>query len=511
MVKINAGEFRLKRFSMILILLIFILFPIIFTNFYKLGNYSENKNEEEPIKSDLELSVLGTHPWWDSNWPYRTLINITNQAGVKLDNYGVSVVLPYGNVEYQSKVNDTLKDIRVIEYIDNEPVERDFFIFKDFDGNLGESSLGKATIYFNNNLSSSVAAQTDTYIYYGNMGVESTAVEYGLGIVKNGDFEYVPSGDDPTGNPSVLPHYYNPVGWNWSDDVPDDIAPRLPDVGEDSQTEDQATEWWQNCLVDTPAGWTQVRGTYTYKWGSNQSSITDTTGNDDQFAGVFYTNPFSVPIVDDGGGNIYLRIWQNVRVWGFDGSADKDWNDGYFVRVINASKDIFVDPDQHQQVGGYLEYFKGITHNNKGEYSLQNYTLGSVTGTFETDLGQLTGFITFDLTDYMGQKISLELGMYGDENTAGNYDTGFVQVDDVEFTYNDDLTIELNEIQTQKSDITVITRDIDGRIVPYVEVSLVQDNSVIAQQTTDDSGEAVFTGLNFGIYNFTANYTFTPG
>ncbi|MFW9784453.1 MAG: hypothetical protein ACFFFB_19390, partial [Candidatus Heimdallarchaeota archaeon] len=26
-----------------------------------------------------------------------------------------------------------------------------------------------------------------------------------------------------------------------------------------------------------------------------------------------------------------------------------------------------------------------------------------------------------------------------------------------------------------------------------------------------DSGEAVFTGLNFGIYNFTANYTFTPG
>ncbi|MFX0023472.1 MAG: hypothetical protein ACFE9S_14195 [Candidatus Hermodarchaeota archaeon] len=503
---------RCKKATFLLVLIFVSLIPAFLLNFANL-NYDlphGNNNDNGINDIDLETSSLGEHPWWNSNWPYRSLINITNLAGVDLDNYGVSVVLPYDDAVYQDKVNDTLKDIRVIEYIGNDPIEREFFIFQDFDGNLGDYSVGKATIYFNTNLTASSSPQTDTYIYFGNMNVESTAVDYGLGLVKNGDFEYVPQGDDPTGNPSVSPHYYNPIGWNWSDDVPDDIAPRLPDVGEDSQTEDQATEWWQNCLVDTTGGDIQVRGTYTYKWGSNQTSITDSTGSDDQYAGVLYTNPFVVPVVNDGSGKIYLRLWQNVRIWGFDGSSSKNWNDGYFIRVINASDNLFDDPDLHQQLGQYLGYFKGITHNNKGGYSLQNYTLGYVSGTLDTDLGQLTGLISFDLSDYMGQNISLELGMYGDENTVGNYDTGFVQVDDVEFTYNDDITTELNEIQIQKSDITIIARDIDGMIVPNAEVSLIQNNVVIKKQTTDITGTTIFTGLNFGIYNFTVEYVFSP-
>ncbi|MFX1328033.1 MAG: hypothetical protein ACFE91_07805 [Promethearchaeota archaeon] len=502
---------RRKRATLLLAFLFVSLLPAFLLDFINLKDNMTYGNEidNDINEIDLESSALGIHPWWDSDWPYRTLVNITNLAGVTLKNYGVKVVLPYASAEYQNKVNNTLKDIRVIEYIGNEPVEREFYIFKDFDGNLGDYSAGKATIYFNTNLTASSSPQTDTYIYFGNMEIESNAVDDGLGLIKNGDFEYVPSGDDPTGNPSIAPHYYNPVGWNWSDDTPDDIAPRLPDVGEDSQTNDTATEWWQNCLIATAGGDTQVRGTYTYKWGSNQTSITDSTGPDDQYAGVLYTNPFVVPIVNDGGGKIYLRLWQNVRIWGFDGSATKDWNDGYFVRVINASNNLFGDPDLHQQLGQYLEYFKGITHNNKGGYSLQNYTLGVVTGTFDTDLGELTGFVTFDLSAYMGQNISLELGMYGDENMVGNYDTGFVQVDDVEFTYDDDITVVLNEVQIQKSDITVIARDVDGMIVPNAKVSLVQDQTVLKQQTTDATGTTIFTGLNFGIYNFSVNYVFS--
>ncbi|NVM34266.1 MAG: hypothetical protein HWN81_01640 [Candidatus Lokiarchaeota archaeon] len=505
-------KIRKRKGTLILTLLLIGLFPTFLLNFSSIEYSKENSNEDIDGINGIspELSVFGEHPWWDSNWPYRTLVNITNQAGVDLENYGVSVVLPYRDDDYQGKVNDSLKDIRVIEYINNEPIEREYYIFKDFDGDLGDDSAVKATIYFNTNLTASSSPQTDTYIYFGNMQVQSTAVDYGLGSIKNGDFEYVPIDDDPTGNPSVSPHYYNPVGWNWSDDIPDDIAPRPPDVGEDSQTEDQATEWWQNCLIATAVGDTQVRGTYTYKWGSNQTSITDSTGPDNQYGGVLYTNPFVVPIVDDGSGKIYLRLWQNVRIWGFDGSSSKAYNDGYFVRVINASSDLFGDPDDHQQLGQYLGYFKGITHNNKGGYSLQNYTLGTVTGTFDTDLGELTGFVSFDLSNYMGQNISLELGMYGDENTVGNYDTGFVQVDDVEFTYNDDLTIVLNDPQIQQSDITVITRDIDGRIISNAEVSLVQDGSLMKKQITDESGTTIFTGLNFGIYNFTVNYTFSP-
>ena len=506
---------RKKKITKILSLatiFISIIFGSIYFNFNPfLFDFSSNREENTVLNP--KSSITGEHPWWNSDWPYRTLINITNQAGVDLNNYGVSVVLPYGDGEYQGKFNDTLKDIRIIEYINNEPFEREFYIFQDFDGQ--DYSTGDATIYFNVNLTASSNTDTDTYIYYGNMEVESTAVEYGLGLIKNGNFEYVPSGDDPTGNPSIAPHYYNPVGWNWSDDVPDDIAPRLPKVGDDNDKDDQATEWWQNCLIDTPAGRTQVRGTYTYKWGSNRTSLNSNEDPDDQYAGVFYTNPFTVPIVNDGTGNIYLKLWHNVEAWGFDSTTNinKPINDGYFLRVINASKDIFVDPDQHEQLGDYLEYYRGLGTNNQVKFALEDYTLGVSGPTYDTSEA-LTGVYTFDLSAFMGQKISLEFGMYGDENDpsaqSSNYDCGFVQVDDVEFTYDDDISVVLNEIQTQKSDVTVIARDIDGMIVPNAKVSLIQGHSLIKQQITDAAGKTIFTGLNFDIYNFTVDYTFTP-
>ncbi len=506
---------RRKKATLVLAFLFISLLPAFLLSFTNLNDNLTYGNEDDNAinEIDLESSALGIHPWWDSDWPYRTLINITNLAGVTLKNYGVKMVLPYASAEYQNKVNDTLKDIRVIEYSGNDPVERDFYIFQDFDGNLGDYSAGKATIYFNTNLTASSSPQTDTYIYFGNMGVESTAVDYGLGLVKNGDFEYVPSGDNPTGNPSIAPHYYNPVGWNWSDDVPDDIAPFGSYVGDDNNKEDHPIEWWQNCLIDTPAGRTQVRGTYTYKWGSNRSSVNSNEDPDDQYAGVLYTNPFTVPIVNDGTGTIYLELWRNVDSWGFDSTnnQNKPINDGYFLRVINASKDIFVDPDQHQQLGSYIEYYKGIGTNNQQEYYLQNYTLGLLGATYDTR-ESLTGVYTIDLSAFMGQKISLEFGMYGDENDplaqSSNYDSGFVQVDDVEFTYDDDITVVLNEVQIQKSEVTVIVRDIDGMIVPNAKVSIVQNQSVIRQQTTDVTGTTIFTGLNFGIYNFTVNYVF---
>ncbi|MFW9819941.1 MAG: hypothetical protein ACFFE5_10050, partial [Candidatus Thorarchaeota archaeon] len=166
-----------------MLVLLFVSFiPAFLLNFANLNDDLLYKNENNNEIDDIELktSSLGEHPWWNSKWPYRVLINITNQAGVDLDNYGVSIVLTYDHAEYKDKVNDTLKDIRVIEYIGNEPIEREFFIFQDFDAILGDYSVGKATIYFNTNLTASISPQADTYIYFGNMEVESTAVDHGL-------------------------------------------------------------------------------------------------------------------------------------------------------------------------------------------------------------------------------------------------------------------------------------------------------------------------------------------
>ncbi|KKM86571.1 hypothetical protein LCGC14_1277660, partial [marine sediment metagenome] len=221
-----------------------------------------------------------------------------------------------------------------------------------------------------------------------------------------------------------------------------------------------------------------------------------------------YSNPFVVPIVGNGNPSvdkIYLNLWRNIRVCSFDAE------DGYFIRIINASAGL-LNPDNHQVIGtpSYFEYFTGF--NNAGN-DLANYTLGGGSNTgYVTTLGVeegLFGEIKLNLSNYMGMNVSLEVGMFGEEGKDGSDDVGFGQIDNVYFDYTVDTA--LNELQSQQSQIIIITRDVDGNIVPSAEVSIIQDGSVIDTQTTDDTGECTFSNINYGIYNFTVNYTFAPG
>ena len=500
------------------IILIVIVFGGVIMNLIpNLSNFnseeSDNNTNQAKLVENPKSSLIGTHTWWNPDWPFRTLITITNGEGVDLKNYGVSIVFPYADAEYVDRVNSTLKDVRIIEYLNSVPYERKYFIFQD------NPSVGEATIYFNTNVSAS-SSEIDTYIYFGNLGVESTAVEDGLGLVKNGDFEYVPAGDDPVGNPGATPYSYDPIGWNWSNNVPDNVIP-WGGIEEDSPNDNESipTQYWQNCLVNLTnvQGQVQLRGDHTYKWGTSESSIVtdfrDLTRTDDEYAGVLYSSPLVVPIVGDGDpliDKIYLHLWRNIRVFGFDYRSQNNDIDGYFVRIINATGGVSSNPDNHNMLGGYLEIYTGTGKNNR-DNNLRNFTTGSFTTTGDTVsnnwLNDPSGAI-FDLSNYMGQTISIEVGMFGNEGSANN-DQAFGQIDEVYFTYQ--VSTALNEVQTQKSEITVITRDIDGRIVPNAEVSIVQDNIVIDTQITDDTGEYTFTNMNFGIYNFTINYTFAPG
>ncbi len=509
-----------KKKNSLLFMMILILTSInmfILTNF---SNLSSSSNNIIRIDDDVELesnpintpksSMMGTHSWWDPNWPYRILINVTNQESVDLKNYGVSVVFPYGTT-YSGKVNNTLKDIRIIENENGNNYERNFFIFQDF------PNPNEATIYFNTNISAS-ATETDTYIYFGNMGVETTAVQNGLGLVKNGDFEYIPLGEDPIGTPEISKYSYDPVGWNWSHNVPDNIIPWGDVTGDDTtyQGVSDPSSNWQNCLVDASKAQNQVqlRGTYSYKWGTNRTLVPEDKGNipipgNDDYNGVLYSNPFVVPIVGDGNPSvdkIYLHLWRNIRACSFEYKTNNDNIDGYFLRIINASAGIS-DIDNEIMLGNYLELFIGTGSNSLGD-TLRNFTSGTEGNTISTFAGDISGEIVFDLSNYMGENISLEIGMIGDEGDI-NEDIAFGQIDQVYFTYQVDT--ELNDYQEQTTNIKVITRDIDGNIVPNAEVSLVQNNAPKTTQTTDDTGEYEFTSQSFGIYNFTVNYTFAPG
>ncbi|MFX1442739.1 MAG: hypothetical protein ACFFHV_04935 [Promethearchaeota archaeon] len=533
-------EFK-TRFK-ISLLLSMILFTSFYLNFLiftdndrtNLDKIKDNNNIEDDIDfNPIETpksSALGEHPWWNPDWPYRILVNISSDAGVDLKNYGVWVVLPYKSPEFIGKVNDTLKDIRIIEYLNNKAYEREYYILLNYsysydpgDGeHQGTRDDSKATIYFNTNISASasITPETDTYIYFGNMNVESTAVEQGLGFVKNGNFDYVPSGDDPTGHPEISPYSYDPVGWNWSHNVPDDIVPWgdiYADDNSDHPTDPIALGegYWQNCLIGTPENQEKKLGTYTYKWGTNETiipqAITDFSRGDDDYAGVLYSDPFVVPIVGHGNPSVdklYLNLWRNIRVVGFDRKKSQGDVDGYFVRIINASGGISSNPDDHQMINDYLEIYAGISNNNPGS-QVYNYTSGTQGNTLTTYYGDLEDPVIFDISEFMGMNVSIEIGMFGDEG-RGNKDMAFGQVDEIYFTYDLDLSLELNEIQTQKTEITVITRDVDDRIIANAEVSLVQDGNVLKTQTTDSTGKTIFTNLNFGIYNFSVNYTFSP-
>ena len=118
------------------IILIVIVFGGVFMNLIpNLFNFNSYENEEsynDPNRIKLvenpKSSLIGTHTWWNPDWPFRTLITITNGEGVDLKNYGVSIVFPYADAEYVDRVNSTLKDVRIIEYLNSVPYERKYFI-----------------------------------------------------------------------------------------------------------------------------------------------------------------------------------------------------------------------------------------------------------------------------------------------------------------------------------------------------------------------------------------------
>ena len=116
---------RTKKITSLLLLLMAIPLIASFAD-----NIFTNKYESDDLYKGPQPAFFGEDPWWDSNWPYRIVINITNQDSVNLKNYGVSIDIPYGDAQYTGKVNDTLKDIRIIEYKSGVAYERKYYIFQ---------------------------------------------------------------------------------------------------------------------------------------------------------------------------------------------------------------------------------------------------------------------------------------------------------------------------------------------------------------------------------------------
>ena len=526
----NIHKIRLKRVPLLLIILLMILFPTFLTNIFNLTNISKSpredarKNNDFDILNNVKLSVLGNDTWWDYSFQYRRLIQITNPYNLNFTNYGVGVSINYTQMRQENQIyQDDLDDIRVVEH----GILRNYYVAKDF------PETGFATIYFDTDISQ-LATETDTYIYFGNDIVESAEAinpSDSFGWIKNGDFEL----DVSTATK------FEPYGWNFSHNPVQEIMGKSNPSPDADSPSVGSYNFFVNKLTTAPSDPDSAErlasGTYAYKWGAQDDILPDGTVHD--YAGTFFSYPFTVPII--GGGDIFLKAYRNARTWRFERPKNLGQinDDGYFIRVLNGSDSKYnIDPDLHSDddIFGsnfqhYAEALDGNAYWNnparqwKDDSTLMdlsthsiindtysNIIMGIPDDTYNPD-GDFTGYVYINLTDYMGKKLFFEIGVWGDEYDVVNQEkSAFFQVDDVGFNYT--LTTSIFQAQSHESSITVITRDVDGRIVPNAEVAVVNSTIakgmpgyVVTSGLTDSNGRATFNMVPNGYYNISVNYT----
>ncbi|MFW9828301.1 MAG: hypothetical protein ACFFEY_11980 [Candidatus Thorarchaeota archaeon] len=505
--KYKKQNIQLRKALFLLIIIFLSLFPAFLTSNTNFSSSDLTTLEEDMEKEDtqdsienLKLSLLGEDDWWNSSWQCRMLINVTNPYPYDFENYGVSVVFNYSNLG--QKIQPTLDDIRIVE----NGILRKYYVKKDY------PSLGLATVWFDTNINDTVVGddiETDTYMYFGNenaLNAEAIDPSESFGWIKNGDFEL---------DINSLSNF-NPYGWNFSHDPLDTIyGYSNPGVIDENS---YGIEFC-NRLISSPSGAERVyEGSYSYKFGA-ELTILSHTDVFNSYAGAFFSYPFTIPKVYGAG--IELHLYRNPRTWGFSRNGDLE-EDGYYIRLCD---NYGPDPDTHSDIGvsyeNYIEIYGGRAFVSGNKNNPQNWqqvskliniidlTVNDTLSTLPED-GELTGTLDFSISKFEGDTLFLEFGVWGQEV---NYHSGFFQLDDVSFNYTD-ISTSINELQYVNSTVTIITRDIDGRIVPNAEVTII-DGTVpkgspgyeIARDFSDSKGRVIFNNLENRRYNITANYT----
>jgi len=463
--------------------------------------------EDEYNRNNLinpKLSAVRDAIWWDKTYSYRQIINVTNPYSVNLTDYAVNITFYHADLVDDLKLNSDLSDLRIVE----NGILRKYYFESDY------PNINETTVWFDTNVSAGVN-DDDTFLYYGKptasiddeghyfMNTATNDPADSFGWIRNGDFELDNKSTAP--NPKLIDGVF---GWNWTDDVPDDMTGEPP-AGYDPTLDDPVDVNYQHNISVTNTVHEILKGDYTFKWGVEEHEMTGATGLD--FIGTLFSFPFIVPqIVGAGSPKIYLKFWRNIRVY------DKSRNNfvQYFARISNGYSQTMASG--HDMVGDYIEQWDSTGTNNNGLERF--YNIPGDVEPFDTKVN--TAFLTndlnddlyFDVTPYEGDLIFVEFGMFGLEGSAVS---AFGQIDSVSFNYI--LPTELDpEVEQRKAEITIITRDVDGRTVPNAEVSLINSTGLLyevldTRYTSTDEGSAIFPSVTFGDYNFTVNYTLPEG
>ncbi|MFX1394456.1 MAG: hypothetical protein ACFFAH_12895 [Promethearchaeota archaeon] len=483
----------------------------------ELNENTEDLVEDNNIQSLLEApeaSALGNDTWWDKSFQYRRIINVTNQYNVNFTNFGVSMSFNYMTLE--GSIQSDLDDIRIVEYYNNIPILRNYFVVQDYPED------DYATVWFDNNITKGPDhSEIDTYMYYGNPdaeNAESRDVLESFGYVRNGDFEYDVSEDTK----------FIPYGWNFTDDPIDSmqgVELTSRSIPNEPYNNTEVPDSWENfhyrlVSASEAEGYEDVgNGDYAYKFGNKANSLPNTQTLD--YVGTFFSFPFTVPTIQGAG--VKLNLWRNAHTYIFmPSSKDMDY-DGYYIRICNGSASKYTyNVDLHEDAyntlyDNYVEAYGGnakYAARWREEYQLREHYEGDIVDTRY----DLNGETYIDLTAYMGQDVFIEIGSWGREDgnlgTTKDYRGGFFQIDNVGFNYT--LTGTLDELQAVDNEVTIVAVDVDGRIVPNVEIFILnqsargQSNFIVNSSFTAD-GTIKFTHVPRGNFNITANYTLANG
>ena len=513
MIEVKKHKSRIAVALLLLMILMIYIFPMNYMNSSNFQSSEDILNEEDDefndnfndfrLKTNPKLSLLGDDPWWNSSWKCRMIINVTNPYPYDFENYGVSVSFNYKSLG--QNIQPSLNDIRIVE---NGTLVK-YYVKKDY------PTTDMATVWFDTTINDTVVGddvETDTYMYFGNLdalNAEAINPSDSFGWIKNGDFEI----------DIHYSKYFDPYGWTFSHDPIDSIHGEAnPGVTDENP---YGVEFCNKLLnVSTATQAERVyQGNIAYKFGADR----DVLGFSDvynSYAGAFFSYPFTVPRVYGAG--IDLHLYRNPRTWGFCTDTPID-DDGYYIRLCD---NYGPDPDTHTDIGGgydenYIEIWGGRAFytgsaNKPGNWQhatkVRNWdkSVTMNTNSETSNDGELTAPLNFTISKFEGDTIFLELGVWG---TESKYRSGFFQLDDVRYNYTD-ISTNINELQYINSTATIITRDVDGRIVPNAEVMLVDSTLPkgspgyqIARGFSDPEGRITFKDLENRRYNITANYT----
>ncbi|MBN1801884.1 MAG: DUF2341 domain-containing protein [Candidatus Lokiarchaeota archaeon] len=448
------------------------------TNFNNKEN--EIKDEDQFIEDILNTNAIGEDPWWNSSFQWRKCLSITNPGTYNLIDNWVYLTIDLSDSDYVGRIQSNGMDLRIVE----NGVVRDYWV------EVNHPSSGMLTIWFEAN---STAGETDydTYMYFGNNTITSRGSTHvsenpgGLMWLKFDESSGTTASDymgnydatlvgspvfvtdaaqgshsldfDGTGDYGYISKSYN-------------AANAVPEM--------TACVWFKTSFTAPPSSTT---------YDSSNWAFLD-------FDRSEYWNFY---IRGDNGKISYSTTSTSGGTDDFDSNTDS-LNDGawHFACVVYDGSDKII------YIGGNEDARLPASSAHNG-YGLGTGTLryGIIGDGSEADAYPPTATSERNDIYYDGQMDDLR---YWERALSPG------EIDWLANYY--DMSITPLSLTEKSATVTVVVKDIDGRRVPGAEVQLWNGSEVVnvsgfTSLTTDSNGEVEFSGVSFGSYNMTVNYT----